>query len=25
MARELGVAESTIRRIVDRTCYKEIP
>ena len=25
IARELGVAESTIRRIADRTCYKEIP
>jgi len=25
LARELGVSESTIRRIVDRTCYKEIP
>ncbi len=25
LGRELGVAESTIRRIVDRTCYKEIP
>lgn len=25
IARELGVAESTIRRIVNRTCYKEIP